>query len=322
MYRWTSTSRLRAGRVCCALALSLSVGAASAAPVFNLNGDPAVAPYYQNYAWVGTSNHNNGPFVGFSPDNGTLASSNTTYGPLSSTSSYTLNGANISATETTVPGGFFLSHNDATLSVTNANAQDGYYSLAGYGSHTTVEFFSPETLAASAVFTWHISGVESTVPAGMCDPSSDVFSICSTARLDFLATTNPNDTWNSFFQDPDNTTVFGAGTYSISIADMPLDQIINLFYWASAFVEIDPGHLTQGANVDYFADYSSTFNLLTIDLYDANGNLITDWSLVDLSTGQTVFTPEGRVPEPGTMTLLGMALGGLAFARKRRGRAH
>lgn len=54
--------------------------------------------------------------------------------------------------------GFYAGRNQASLSVTNANAGDTYYEVAGQGSATSVQFFDPSAAAAYATFTWRMSG--------------------------------------------------------------------------------------------------------------------------------------------------------------------
>ncbi|MFO1220713.1 MAG: PEP-CTERM sorting domain-containing protein [Burkholderiaceae bacterium] len=314
MKHWISKF-LKALPVCCALACGLAMAPASAALILDMNGDQTAAPYYQSYAYTSV--------WGASPGDafGTIFSSNSVYSQASNSLTYSWNGATITASEITQPGGFYTAHSGATLSVTNANASDGYYSVAGTGSHTTATFFSAQALADHAVFSWHVSGIESSTPPGKCNPSAGVFDTCSTARLDFLATTDSSETFWTFGSNPATMTQWGPGTYSTSIAGMPLNQLINFFYWTSAFVQINPGALPQGSSVNYFANFTNTFDLVGIDLFDASNNLITDWTLVDSATGQTVFTPSGRVPasvpEPTTLSLLGLSLLAMGFARRR-----
>jgi hypothetical protein len=89
-------------------------------------------------------------------------------------------------------------------------------------------------------------------------------------------------------------TRFGPENYSYNIGDIRLDQRVR----ASL-----PGQIPQGGSFSAFANYSNTYELMGIDLFDANDNAINNWTLTDLATGQTVFNQDGRVavPEPATL---------------------
>ncbi len=288
------------------------------------NGNPNVGPaYYESWAIGSSTPFNIGGQYYFGLDEGTVITSNAAYSPASLNTTWTDTGATITARASTTPGGFFTSRNSASLAVTNAAAGDGYYAQGSYGSRTTVQFFSPQALAQSATFNWHVSGSQTPTVTGQCVPSSQIYNNCSTSRIDFLATTNPNATFGDVFTDPTALLRFGPGDFSYSIAGMPLNQTISLMYWTSAFVGVVPGQIAKGQKFSALADYSNTYDLLSIDLFDANNNLITDWTLLDLSTGTTVFNQNGRiptsVPEPSAIMLLSfglLGLLGLAFARR------
>ncbi|MEZ5571642.1 MAG: hypothetical protein R3E64_06415 [Halioglobus sp.] len=307
-----------------ALALSLYSGIAQADIMFTGSlGDPGIGSsysYYQNYAF-GTALLENGNFTA-DMGQGTLYGGTTAPTPLNLNSAFNVNGATINATASSVPGGYWTARNAASLNVTNTADENGYYAIGAYGSRTTVQFFSPQALADRAVFHWDVSGVESPSNPATCDLPG-LFDDCATGRLDFLATTNTSLTFNDLFSSSNSPlNVFGPGSYSYNIGGMPLNQVISLMYWSSAFVTLNANQTVNGGTFSGFANYSNTFELASIDLFDANNNLITDWTMVDLATQQTVFNQDGQVrnediPVPATLMLLLLGLSALRITRRR-----
>ncbi len=292
------------------------VSGGSQATVTFIGGSDAggPAPYFQNYAFATAIN---GATGGFTPEMGvgTIYSSNFAPAALSVNSTFNVDGATITGTASTVASGFYAAHNAASLDITNTQAANGYYAIGAFGSRTTVEFFTAGALADRAVFHWHVSGTQSPNNIATCDFLT-VFDNCVSSWLDFLATTDTNAVFVDLFDVLINPlTKFGPGDFTYDISGLPLNQTISLLYWSSAFVTVDDSQITQGGTFSAFANYSNTFTLESIDLYDADNNLLPEWSLVDVSSGQTVFDQNGALPttfapEPATVALLA---GGVLF---------
>ena len=329
--RECSADRTEAGstRACVAAVacvLALAPATVSAGLSFIGGGDPfGGPPFYQSFAEAGFDSETNPGF--FQIDEGKIYWSNTVpraatllTDPPALATTLTKNGATMQANASAIYNGFFSARNFASASVTNAQSNDGYYVVAGSGTFTTVQFFAPVEVASTR-FHWHVSGTDTGSAPGGC--TGDPFPRCATGRLDFMASTDPNARFFDMFSDPGHLVEFGPGDYTYDFSGIPLGQVINLFYWSSAFTQVEPGAAAQGSNLLLTANYANTFDLLKIDAFDAGGNLIPQWTLMDLSTQQTVFDQNGRVvqpsvPEPETLVLLGAGLAGLAISRRRR----
>jgi hypothetical protein len=317
------TRLVRARTICSmrSLALTIAIGTALLAPatahadlILDHSGDIASSPFYRSIALQGIT-YDGGPDNSFAIGNGVDAFSNT--GPrvntsVSSTSSQ--NGATMYANGQALYNGFYSAKNSVSMTIDNASATDGYYVVAGQGTRTQVEFFSPDALAARSTFTWRVTGTES-APYGQ-----------ATSRIDFLAGFYGAEDWNYLFTSGLAMTQYGPGTYTYNLAGV-LNQPIDLYFWSAAFAEVDRGQAPQGANFTSIANYGSTYELVGIQLFDANDQLITNWTMKDLTTNQTVFNQDGRigaapapVPEPATCLLLGTGLLGVARVRRRQPR--
>jgi hypothetical protein len=222
--------------------------------------------------------------------------------------------------------GFWSSGTYAAGSVTNAyfptgqpipstNPPFGYYVLGGIGSWTKHRFVSPESLTGPyAVMTWHVDGV------------TDSNFGTANSRLDFgvgQGATSYFDIYN-----PSVTplmTKYGPGTYTYNTA-VAMNTPLDFFFWSSAYWEVSMNQLASlgSGHMDMFgeAQFNHTFNLDTIELFNADGSPVNEWSLLDESTGQVVFNQSGRiaaVPEPGAYAgMIGVGVTSLGFLLRRR----
>jgi hypothetical protein len=297
---------LRAGVVFSAL--GLTAGAATAAIIGINNGNPLGTQFYlsQAYGEIKDTTGNN-ELAG----SGRTVNDSVPVGPANESGSLSASGSGLTYNTRATLGGFASATAYASISVTNSVAGFGYNAVASQGSRTQGYFSSPQT-PGRVVFNFAISGSQST-PYNL-----------ALGRLDFLARTLTQS--SSYFDvfGPDALAAVGAGTYSFTYTGSTAEPLDILFYAAAGVVTQYPyGNVPGGVNFTAFADYSSTFNLTSIDLFDDAGQRITDWTLTDLATNQVVFDQDGRVtaqaPEPTTIALLGFGLAGLAFTRRRRG---
>lgn len=291
-------------------AAAMLPGMARAALVVEMPGDGSKAPYYIGQAYFGAT-YENGPSDSFAIQDGIVWSSNAgPRGMVSASGSYSQNGATMTVNAWSVANGFYSARNYASMTVTNAQAIDGYYAVAGYGTRTQVQFFTPQALAERSVFTWRVTGLENE-PIGWVD-----------ARLDFLAAPHSDAQFIDVYDS--GVTHYGPGDY-VYVLNAALNEPIDLFFWSSAFVQLNRGVASQGSTVTLMANYGSTYELVGIELYDGNDRLIDNWTLVDLVSGRTVFDQNGRidpatVPEPGALVLLTLGLLGIAGSTRGRSR--
>ncbi len=310
-----------------ALVVSIAAGLAPASASAELifTGEPGAdfqqAPFYRGFAYSGFNN-DNGP--GFVIDNGEIHDSNVAPRPsLSVNATATKNGATMQSNAYSLYNGFYSGRAYASLTVTNANANDGYYTVAGQGNWTTATFYTAAAAAERAVFRFNVTGSES-IPLGE-----------GGSRLDMLVAPHAlGYDWNDMFLTSGigAQTYLGPGMYEYQ-ANIIVGQEMDFMFWAAAYAQVNPGQAAQGQNFTITADYGHTYDLVGIDLYDANGQLITEWELVDALTNLVVFNQNGRtdaelfpigeppvsdVPLPATAALLGLGLLGLRGTSRRR----
>lgn len=221
------------------------------------------------------------------------------------------------------PSGMGVGRNYAEMTVTNAKATDMYYLVAGVGEAKKVQFFAPgaQESGGYVTFTWRVTGSE-------VNPLLNA-GARATGRIDFGASLDPSTNWTQLFNDPggalDSFTNFGPGTYTSNLPIANLSQALYLYYWSSAFVEVDPGQALAGSSFTLVADYSHTVVLENVQLFDADMAPVSQWTLAASDTGQSLFDQTGRlapiepavpIPEPGTWAM--WLVGAVAIGRKVR----
>lgn len=227
-------------------------------------------------------------------------------------------GAHINMQGSTTPSGFFAARNQVSMTVTNVQSE-GYQATTAQGSHTQVMFNTPGALAASSVYRWRVTGTtSSTVPGANVN-----------AGLSFLAGDFGGADLTTMFSNPNTQSLIGPGTLDYTLP-LLLNKPIDIYFYSGAYFETkkSQGAARLGGTLSGFSNFNNTYVLDSIELFDSNGDPITNWTMEETSVpGVALFDQNGRTaagavvgsaaPEP--TTLLFLALGGtLVFARRRR----
>ncbi len=296
-----------------AASLLLIGPAVAGAAVLSYNfGDPTDSRYFTRQAYAEIRN----PGDVILDDGGERHNDDIPLGAVYQNGILGANGTSVSYGTFASIDGFGLARTSASLQVSDASTLNGAYNVvASQGSRTQVQFVSDET-PGQVVFNFSVTG-NVNAPYGS-----------AIGRLDFLARSYEQGTGSFFdvFLNPAALNASGPGNYSFTYLGSVANPLDVMFYSAAAVLVglQDPasrGLPPNGATFTAFADFANTVNLTSIDLLTAEGAPITNWSLLDDETGETVFDQDGRVsavPAPGTLGLLGLALGGLGLSRGRK----
>lgn len=285
-----------------AATLYLTSGQGIAGVISINNGNPLAAQYYnsQAYAEIKDSNGNN------LTDGGRIANGSSSVGSDSQSGALSNSGASSVYNTLAAVDGFARTRTSASVAVTNSGPGFQYTAVGSQGSRTQGQFFSAQT-PGRVLFNFSVTGSAST-PYGL-----------ALGRLDFLA--RPFVSGSGSFFD-----VFGGGalhavganTYSFEYIGSTASPLDILFFSSAAVIA---SGAPTGASFNASANFASTFDLTSIELFDTAGGQITDWSLVDMAKKRVVFDENGRVAatvsEPTGLAWVVIGLSLVAFRRRR-----
>ena len=292
----------------------LLISDAGAAIVFVGDGNPNASQYYLSQAYAEIKNASNNNLA----DAGEIRSSASPVPAASQTGTLSQSGTSVAYNATVSLDAFGRARSLASLSVANTQLGalvGGYNAIATVGARTQASFNAGPLTPGRAVFNFSVTG-------SSVDPYGTAF-----ARLDFLA--RPFVPGGGSFFDvfgASDPYTFGPRNYSFTYTGSFASPLDILFYaGAGVLVGVsDPfgGPIPpNGSSFTSVANYASTFDLTSIDLFAEDGARINSWTLTDLASNTAVFNQEGRVraavPEPATLALLSLGLAALGLARRR-----
>jgi hypothetical protein len=226
-------------------------------------------------------------------------------------------GAHITMQGSAISNGFFSARNQVSMTVTNVR-NEGYQATTQTGSHTQVQFLTPGALATTSVYRWRVSGTTGSSIAG-----ANV-----NGGLSFLAGNFGGAGYNTVFSSVNTQVLIGPGTLTYTLPQV-LNQPIDLYFVSGAYFETKKSQslAVLGGTLSGFSNFGSTYTLEGIDLYDNNDDLITNWTMEDMSLpGVPLFDQDGRTaaaasfgvaaPEPTTLGLF--VFGGIGILARRR----
>jgi hypothetical protein len=236
----------------------------------------------------------------------TVIASNACNGTLSSS------GASMTFEARSENRGFARAGTSVSASITNSVGGHYYYSTANWGSRERV-LFTSATAPGRIDFVFNVSGTT----GGTYALDGDDY---RNGRLDFLVKQAVTaGSLLDVFTDPAAQRWFGPGTYTYSYFG-PISSALDVWFYTGSGFEVNSP--TSGKSGTISANFFNTFELVDIALFDSvvGGNEIMGWSLTNETSGQLLFTADGRVEvaEPGALTVLGFGLLGLAAARRRQ----
>jgi len=281
-------------------------GGAQAVIVSVNNGNVLASQYYalQTYGEIKDNAGNN------LQEGGLVHNDSVPIGPSNQNISLTESGSSLTSITSASLDGFARARTSASAQVGNASASLGYTSIGSYGFRTQAQFNSAQT-PGRVVFNFNVTG-SSSAPFGGAN-----------GRLDFLADGSASGSFYDVFGGS-SLHATGSGSFQFTYIGSTAAPLDIMFYAASyALIGGNTGFpsASNGANFTTFANFSNTFDLTGIELYDENDLLIPEWTLTDLGVNAVVFDQNGRieaVPEPGSIALIMSGLTIIGMLRRRR----